>query len=496
VADEYFTESQQESMLTLLCYDQDNGGYLASFVTKDHFEGVYRTVAERVLGYAAEYGRVPGTHTDDLFDDLERTSDAPRRLRDVRNNLEILSRRIHPEFVIKRAADFVRRQSYKAAITSAALRYQEGGSGVTDDVERILLDALKLQTATFDPGLDMGDVKSSLEYLELQTDATNTVLLGIPALDMRLLVPTRRQLFLFIAARKRGKTWFTVHCAVQALLQGWKVLHVSLEVNRHILAQRYHQALFGIAKRPYEKERAKFERYENGEIEKWVSETVAPELTYFDDFGDIMPDIKKRLVGMIEGRSIDFNGIKVRPDAINLHNLRVVDFPSGQLTMARLASYLDLLERRQHFKPDLLIVDYPDLMQYDQRDPRHALGRLYVDLRGLADVRDMALVVPTQTNRPGGAARLVTEQHTSEDISKVATADLVLTYTQSDEMKSMGVAELYVSNARNDEDRFKVSIIQDYATGQFVIDSARDPDHVEHAKQLFGNTYEDDDEEA
>jgi len=41
----------------------------------------------------------------------------------------------------------------------------------------------------------------------------------------------------------------------------------------------------------------------------------------------------------------------------------------------------------------------------------------------------------------------------SEDISKIATADLVLSYQQSDEERALNVARLYVSNARSEADR-------------------------------------------
>jgi KaiC/GvpD/RAD55 family RecA-like ATPase len=479
MADEYFSESQQESLLTLLMFNEEQGSYLASFVLAEHFEGVYRRIAQRVLEYLSSYGKVPGAHANEILEDLVDRSDEGQRIKHIYNELFVLRKRIHPEFVVRRAADFVRRQTYKAAITKAALCYQEGGESITDDVERILLDALKLQTNAFDPGLNMGDVTKSLEYMTLVADSSQVLKLGIPPLDDLMLGPTRREMLLFMASRKRGKTWMVIHCAKQAIMQGWRVLHVSLEVNRHRMAQRYHQAFFAIAKRPVSRDQAVFKRYDDGTLENWDKEHYIAERSYFDESGRLHASMSNVIRDEVQDSPFDFN------------RLRLMDFPSGKLTMQRLTSYLDLLERREKFKPDLLIVDYPDLMAFDRRDPLHGIDQVMIELRGLADERDMALVVPTQTNRASIRASEVREEHTAENISKVATADTVITYTQSEEENSFGVARLFVSNARNEEDRFTVSLVQNYATGQFALDSMRDPKHEEHLKAIVESGWAD-----
>jgi replicative DNA helicase len=101
-------------------------------------------------------------------------------------------------------------------------------------------------------------------------------------------------------------------------------------------------------------------------------------------------------------------------------------------------------------------------------------GRIIEELRGIGDERNMAIEVPHQANRGGESAKIIQAHHAAEDISIVATADLVLTYNATAEEKRKGLARLFVSNARNDEDRFTIFITQNYGTGQFVLQSAPD----------------------
>jgi DNA-binding transcriptional MerR regulator len=156
-----------------------------------------------------------------------------------------------------------------------------------------------------------------------------------------------------------------------------------------------------------------------------------------------------------------------------MSRLRIKGFPTGDLTYDKLEAFLDHLESRHSFIPNVVLLDYPDLMSYDSKhDPRLAIGRLYQQLRGLAVKRDIALVVASQSNREGETAKLVESYHAAEDISKIATADYVVTYNQTKQEQELGIARLYVAKARNERQWFSVLISQNYAAAQFYIDSA------------------------
>jgi replicative DNA helicase len=154
-----------------------------------------------------------------------------------------------------------------------------------------------------------------------------------------------------------------------------------------------------------------------------------------------------------------------------MKNLVIKEFPTGSLTVNGLKAYLDMLEN-SGFVPDLLIVDYVDLMKLPSDDNyRIALGQIFKDTRGIAVESNMAVVTVSQSNRDGAKGKKVTGANVAEDWSKIGTADTIITYSQTDEERNMNLARIYVANARNDQDKITILISQNYAMNQFCKDS-------------------------
>lgn len=138
-----------------------------------------------------------------------------------------------------------------------------------------------------------------------------------------------------------------------------------------------------------------------------------------------------------------------------------------------LRAYLDNLERFDKITPDVILIDYPDLMAVDPKNLRIELGKLIEDIRGIGVERNAATIVVSQGNREAESAKLVTGDMAAEDISKIATADTVITYSQTPEEKRLNLARLFVEKARNEESKMQVLITQAYAIGQFCLDAVR-----------------------
>src|SRR6185436_14202132 len=128
-----------------------------------------------------------------------------------------------------------------------------------------------------------------------------------------------------------------------------------------------------------------------------------------------------------------------------------------------LEAYLDNLEATEKFVPDLLIVDYPDLMDLQAGKSgqyRHGLAEVYKNLRGVSVSRNMALAVPTQINRAGSGAKYVGRKNVSEAYSKIADADVVISYSQTELEHKLHLARLAVIAGRNDADNITVVVSQ------------------------------------
>jgi hypothetical protein len=171
-------------------------------------------------------------------------------------------------------------------------------------------------------------------------------------------------------------------------------------------------------------------------------------------------DIRKKLE-----RQIDKFGTRL------LSNIFIKEFATGMLTVRALEVYLDGLENNERFTPDLLIVDYPDLMKIDKDNYRLGIDEVYKEIRGLAKTRNMAVAVVSQGNRDSEKAKNVGSGHVAEAWSKIAHADCIITYQQTPAEHKMGLARLYVAGGRNDEDKLTLIISQNYAFGSFIVDS-------------------------
>lgn len=469
------TPSMQENLLAVLCFDEQHFALVRNAVEPALFSSsIYRDVAVRVHEFIDQFNKPPKDHLADLVDDVLNGKDKPRAelyeqlIRGVRD----LAPRLNKEYVLSQLEAFVRKQRFSAGLIKA---HQEMDAGRMDEATAIMEEAMRSRLMLFHPGSTLFDALNGLRRED--QDSENTVATGIPELDRRLLGPTRKELLLMMAPPKRGKTWSMVHFGKQALLQRWRVLHVSLEMSETRMGGRYLQALFSLNRRE-----ARDQRVANFAL---------------DDLGRLL----KINVGQITARPSLADHQTQKDTRKKLNKLRVggelliKDFPTGALTIPALKAYLDSVERLHKFTPDLLLLDYADLMKVNAEFYRHDLGNLYKDLRGLAVERNIAIVTATQANRSGAGSKLVQDTHVSEDWSKIATADAVFTYSQTADERKLGLARLFVANGRNEEDKFAILLSQNYAIGQFALDSVRmSDDYWQIIEEQAGRSGGDDDE--
>lgn len=451
---EKLTESLQESVLAVLTFNDKFGALIAAQVTPENFDGIYNQIAGPVLAYRKRYGKAPGeAHLEQLFSraKLEPSDRKTHALRRTLFNLASYADTLNAEYVAHRAQDFVRSQKLKTALLAANERYTQGGDEAVSEVEGILNKALRFRETTLDAGSWLKDVDKALAFTHRAQE--DFYALGIPQLDQMGIGMFPKQLLLYLAPKGSGKTHFCVHCGRQGVLQGAHVLHVSLEMDEARVLSRYYQSFFGIARRPGQVTRAAFELDELERLTGIKIKRGKPKLDFTE------PGIRKILRN------------KVKRWGARFDRLMIKSFPSGTLTMAQLRGYLDYLELTHKFIPNILLVDYPRLMRQDADNLRITLGQTVVDLRGLADERNMALVAPSQSNREGIGARRVSSKNASEDITSVFTADTVLSYSQTEAEQKLGLARLQVEHARDEATGTQLLLSQSYATGQYFVDS-------------------------
>lgn len=451
----------QESILTALAFSEDKRASILTALDPKLFEEIYRDLATRAIEYRQRYGKPPGeAHIDDLFDHvLTNPRDRRQQTYDrLLRGMMLQAEGLNIEYVVSRVREFSRRQRLKLAILESADLYEQTATreNVADEIEAILMRALNDKMLDYDVGTFMGDPSRALEFLEPDDD--DYLPWGIPEFDKYGICPTRKELFLFMAPRGRGKTWFCVNLIKHANIHHWKVCYISLEMSEERIMQRLFQSFFAIGKRD----------------EEYTSLIIQSTKDRYG--GRILDglDLEKRRTprDLAEPDIRDYIKAEMKKSGNLLNNIVVKQFPDGELTMQGLETYLDHLEAVHAFIPDLLIVDFPDKMKMDYKNPLMAIREHFIRLRGLGVKRNMAVAVPTQPTRGGESARSLSSGHVAGDIEKFGICDNGVMYNATPQEREFGLARLFVGKGRNDRDNFSVLINQDYRTGQFVLASA------------------------
>lgn len=454
---EPYSKGRAQNLVTLLALDPVNGKIVAQLIEPELFEGPLREISSRLVKFWREQKTCPGpAHLFDLFADILDKSDRQARVyRRILQSIGTLGEAINAQYVIDDLRKTSRRQKMKAVLLQAAEIAQQENIDI-EEGERLLAEFVRAREFNFEPGLKLSDVDKVIDQLELQASEFTT---GIEELDRGHVVPARGTVMLFLAPTRRGKSWFLCNIGKHGLLQRKNVLHVSLEMDAAQTMQRYYQALFSIPKHPTEIDVFDIDRAANGQFDGATSHRIVRRKHTFEH-KNIRKYLKMKLRPWIKDRRIH-------------ERLRVVRFPTGQLTVAQLRAYIDMLESVDGFTPDLCILDYVGIMATDAKNHRVSLGRVFEDFRGLCIERNMAGVTAQQSSKSGEEAYQVAITHVAEDWSLIATADVALTFSQTPAERARGLARLWVGKARGEADEWGVVLSQSYALGQFALQSAR-----------------------
>lgn len=125
-------------------------------------------------------------------------------------------------------------------------------------------------------------------------------------------------------------------------------------------------------------------------------------------------------------------------------------YRSNECTVDTLRSHLTRLHMESGFKPDLIIVDYGDLVQprKSYKDKRFELESVYLDLRDLGAEYDCPVWTASQTNRGGLDKKVITIADLAEAFNKANIADFMVALCQTIEEKDDGEMRWHAAKNR------------------------------------------------
>jgi hypothetical protein len=435
----------QQAILSLLCYNDEVAPVLARRIELDSFLGrVNQILARTSLEYIQQYGKAPKDQLELLLEADFRRGEDGRLLGQTLDMVKQQAGSIQAEFILTELSNFQESQLILEVSQLVMEEVNRGNLGAAKD----LLGKLAFNgTASRNDEIWLSDAAAMLSFLDNQD--REFISSGVEAFDQVGACPDRQTLTFMLASSGKGKTWFLINVLKAALQHHHPAVYITLELSAKKAAGRLLQALFSLTRHEVKQLRVPyFERDGKGNVSIGIRELQRD------------PIIAKRKD--LARRIADFTSY---PPIV------IKEFSTGSLTLRELEDYLLTLEKEKKLIPTVVCLDYTELMRLDGENLRIDIGRTWVGLRGIAVRRNCAMITASQGNRDSDTAKLVDKNHAAEDWSKIGTADLVYTYSQTPQEKQLGLSRLLVAKSRDSEDRVLVLNSQSYPIGQFSLDS-------------------------
>lgn len=300
---------------------------------------------------------------------------------------------------------------------------------------------------------------------------------------------------------KRGKTWMLQEIAITAMLSGLRVAFFSLEMQARRMNRRIYQRLTAAGNGAGKFVYPCFDCLSNqdgscsltdrqSEIQLFNERGAKPE---FDPNSRYIPctscrgnDSNRFIVDYwfeeIERPSFDPAYVTRQMRAFQKqykHSLRVISYPRFSANTDDITRDLNLLEKKDDFVPDVILVDYADILRPESGDSATGIDQVdttWKCLARLAGERHALVVTAAQATREALEAAQVKQKHTSLWIGKLAHVDLMLSLNQTPKEKDDGIMRIGIMAHRHEDfnENACCYVLQNLSLGQVHLDSQID----------------------
>lgn len=455
-----------------------------------------RRIITWVREYYEKYEKAPFRHIQDIFE-VERSRIKPAEAELIEEFLFTLSKQyegesdLNVDYLVDQAFFYFRKRSLE--ILSDSIRVYLDRDEV-EEAESVLRGYKEVAREVggwenpFDPG-------TLLEVFETE----NVELFRFPGVLGEFVGPLERGWLVGVMGPfKRGKSWMLQEFAVQAVVSGRRTLYISLEMPARQVKSRlikriagkgfeegdFLYPVFDCKKNQYGT-CTRTERASKVSLKKKRKElysfTEAPKdykpCTYCREHK--LPDYEPALwfTTMKKTKLSYQEAVRVAESFTLMYGdkLRIKSYPAFSATVFQVMSDIENLEYAEDFVPDVIVIDYADIMRSTSRDEDFwvKIDEIWKTLKRLAMEKHCLVVTGTQTNRGALSKKSVSQEDTAEDIQKLGHVDLLLTLNQTPKEKEAGLMRVGILAKREgDFSTLKqVAILTNLKTGQFLLDS-------------------------
>lgn len=471
-------------------------------IKKNSFQNPYsQTIVKWIMTYYREYKKAPQQTIQDIYnvekeklkeDEVPMIAAFLDRLSDTFSKGE----KLNEDFLIDRCREYFTTRALKNLVEKIDSCLE---LGKLTDAENALLDyrqVSKETTRVINPFSE----EQIKKFYEDERNKANVMFKMPGAIGDLIGELERGTLVGVMAPSKRGKSFLLMELAVQAFFERYRVLYISLEMNEFKMERRFIRRItaYGDETKDYiypcfdcfrnqidmckKSIRTNNIRLRNEKLEKPSIEDFSPTMSYKpctvcrgNGKKDFSPETW--FTEIRRPKRTFTNTKKVMKGILDMYtdNFKLICHPKFSANITDLKGDIERLEVDQDFIPDVIVVDYADILAPEDArvTGRDRIDETWKMFGNLADIRRALVITASQTNRASLKKKNVTQEDAAEDIRKIANVETMIVINQTDEEKKNLVARIAMVAGRDDEfDQYKsVLVLQNFALGQVCLDS-------------------------
>ncbi len=434
--------SFQIKVITSLLTDKGFLNQISDILIPSYFESdANQWITQHVLDYHKEYKSPPSL---EVFKVKIEEVDQEVLKTQILQHLKDAMRFVQAEdldFIKKEVLNFCKNQEIKKAILQSVELLKHGRY---EDIKSQIDNAMKSGSDR-----DIGH-----EYITSMEDRYSEAVRDVRATPWDVVNELtdgglgKGELGVFVAPAGIGKSWGLINIGAYGVKKGLTVLHYTLELNQAYVGLRYDSVITGIANQNL--------KYQQEDVRKAM----------------------EKLPG----------------------NLIIKYFPTKTVSVLGLRAHIEKCIM-QAKKPDIVIVDYADLLRGHGQEKRHELESIYEDLRGMAGEYDVPVWTASQANRSALEEDIIEADKISESYNKVMIADFILSLSRKVKDKLAGTGRFHVIKNRFGPDGINLPSKMNTNNGQIQIyadtsiqgkETQQQMDQgQEYTRKMLGRKYQD-----
>jgi hypothetical protein len=450
-----------------------------------------REISKWCYAFFNKYEEVPYNHIQDLFQKYTyRLSEedsllVETLLKEISDSYEQQGHRFNTDYMIDESMKYFQKKEMEITTHNVSILLEE------DKIEEAEEEMRKLQRVVMDTSGWTNPFDPNM--IKLVFEQKDEGFLKFPKALGRYMGEMERGWLVAISGQfKGGKTWFLQEFAVIALLSRLNVAFFSLEMTEIQMLTRLFKRLapgasggeffpvFDCKKNQDGScnKSIRVNKYrlldKDGNKPKYNPKIAYKICTECRGSSDFEMDTWFKPVGLLEFDSRYVNKRMKTIEKTFGDRIQLKSFPRFSANLSDIERSLEILKNSNNFIPDVIIIDYADILKPETKDSGVQKEDLtWMALARLAGVQKALVVTATQVTKDALGAKDIKVKHTARWVGKLGHVDAMYTLNQVDEEKLNGVMRIGTMVHRHYEfsETRQCTILQNLNVGQALLDS-------------------------